>query len=74
MKVFENSSYWEIADICTGQFFTIGRSKEMYKVIDYAKHFDSTGMYDRIMVVTDSKKGYKVFKCKDLVGKKITVY
>lgn len=74
MRVFENASYFEIADICIGQFITIGKSKEMYKVIDYAKHWNDNGMYDRIMVVTDSKNRYKVFKCSDLVGKKIYVY
>lgn len=74
MKIFENANYFEIADICTGQFFTIGRSSEMYKVIDYAKHWNDNGMYDKIMVVTDSKNRYKVFKCADLVGKNIAVY
>lgn len=73
MRVFENASYFEIADICTGQFITIGRSR-MYKVIDYAKHWNDNGMYDRIMVVTDSKNMYKVFKCADLVGKRVVVY
>ena len=74
MRVFENASYFEIADICTGQFITIGRGKEMYKIIDYAKHWNDNGMYDRIMVVTDSKNRYKVFKCADLVGKRVVVY
>lgn len=74
MRVFDNASYFEIADICTGQFITIGKSQEMYKVIDYAKHWNDNGMYDRIMVVTDSKNRYKVFRCADLVGKKIWVY
>ena len=46
----------------------------MYKVIAYAKHWNDNGMYDKIMVVTDSKNRYKVFKCADLVGKKIWVY
>lgn len=74
MRVFESASYFEIADICTGQIFSIGRSKEMYNVIDYAKHWNDSGMYDKIMVVTDSKNRYKVFKCADLVGKRVTVY
>ena len=74
MRVFENASYFEIADICSGQFFSVGRSMETYKVIDYAKHWNDNGMYERIMVVTDSKNRYKVFKCTDLVGKKIYVY
>lgn len=74
MRVFENANYWELSDVCTGCFITIGRSKEMYKIIDYAKHWNDNGMYDRIMVVTDSKNRYKVFKCADLVGKRVTVY
>lgn len=74
MREFKEASYWEVADICTGQFIKIGKCSEMYKVIDYAKHWNDNGMYDRIMVVTDSKGRYKVFKCADLVGKKIVVY
>ena len=74
MRVFENANYWELSDVCTGCFITIGRSKEMYQIIDYAKHWNDNGMYDRIMVVTDSKNRYKVFKCADLVGKRVTVY
>ena len=74
MREFKNASYWEVADICTGQFFSIGKSNEMYEVVDYAKHWNTNGMYDRIMVVMDSKRRYKVFKCTDLVGKKIWVY
>lgn len=74
MRVFENASYFEVADICTGQIFSIGKSMETYTVVDYARHFNDNGMYDKIMVVTDRKNRYKVFKCADLVGKKIYVY
>ena len=74
MRVFEHATYWEIADICTDQFFTIGRSKEVYKVVDHARHWSDNGTYDKIIVVTDSKNRYRVFKCCDLVGKKITAY
>ena len=74
MRVFENANYWELTDICIGQFITIGKRKEVYKVIDYAKHWNDNGMYDRIMVVTDSNNRYKVFKCASLVGKRVTVY
>lgn len=74
MKEFKNASYWEVAKISTGRFFSIGKSKEAYKVIDYAKHWNDNGMYDRIMVVMDSKGRYKVFKCEDLIGKRIFVY
>lgn len=74
MRVFESLKYYEFEDLSVGQFFTIGRSREMYKVIDYAKHWNDYGMYDKIMVVTDSKNRYKVFKCADLEGKRVTVY
>ena len=74
MRVIESANYWEVAELCTGQFITIGRSREVYKVIDYAKHWNDNGTYHRIMIVTDSKNRYKVFVCCDLVGKKVTVY
>lgn len=74
MRVFEEAKFWEVADICPGNSISIGRSKEVYKVVDYAKDWNDNGMYDRIMVVTDSKNRYKVFKCCDLIGKRIVVY
>lgn len=74
MKVFDKLKYYEFTDICVGNFIQIGRSKKVYKFIDFAKHWNDNGYHEKLMVVQNMKGEYKVFRFSELEGKKVTVY